>query len=184
MSNYQSKPTKLDQLSNCIRFLSIDAVEKAQSGHPGMPMGMADVATILFKNHLKFDPKDPKWLDRDRLIISNGHGSMLIYSALYLLGYKDVSLKDLKGLSPIQFSFKFLIDLYWSLTQGVKPAFWGKSLVNINTKTANIPISIGGYLKEVRHPQVVPTKPVPNHITSIANPDAADTTPKANPRSF
>tara|TARA_Y100000590_G_C15714843_1_gene1011529 strand:- start:215 stop:2197 length:1983 start_codon:yes stop_codon:yes gene_type:complete len=97
LSNNRSKPSKLIQLANCIRFLSIDAVEKAKSGHPGMPMGMADVATVLFKDHLKFDPQDPKWLDRDRLIISNGHGSMLLYSALYLLGYKDINIKDLKN---------------------------------------------------------------------------------------
>ena len=74
----------------------MDAVQQANSGHPGMPMGMADIATVLYKNHLKFDPNDPRWLDRDRLIISNGHGSMLLYAALYLTGYKDISLKDLK----------------------------------------------------------------------------------------
>ena len=85
------------QLANCIRFLTIDAVQKAQSGHPGMPMGMAEIATVLFKEHLKFDPKDPSWIDRDRLIISNGHGSMLLYSALYLTGYKDISLSDIKN---------------------------------------------------------------------------------------
>ena len=94
MSNNRSKPSKLIQLANCIRFLSIDAVEKAKSGHPGMPMGMADVATVLFKDHLKFDPQDPKWLDRDRLIISNGHGSMLLYSCLYLTGYKKINIKQ------------------------------------------------------------------------------------------
>ena len=60
---------KLSQLANCIRFLSIDAVQKANSGHPGMPMGMADIATVLFKNHLKFDPNDPKWIDTDRFIL-------------------------------------------------------------------------------------------------------------------
>ena len=93
-----SKHTKLinpQELANCIRFLAIDAVQKANSGHPGMPMGMADIATVLFKDHLKFDPSDPKWLDRDRLIISNGHGSMLLYAALYLTGYKNISLKNL-----------------------------------------------------------------------------------------
>ena len=84
-------------LSNAIRFLSIDAVQKANSGHPGMPMGMADVATILFKNFLKFNPNNPNWLNRDRFILSAGHGSMLLYSLLYLTGYKSVSLKDLKN---------------------------------------------------------------------------------------
>ncbi len=91
------KSQKVSQLANCIRFLSIDAVQKANSGHPGMPMGMADIATILFKNHLKFDPSDPKWIDRDRFILSNGHGSMLLYSCLYLTGYKDVSINDIKN---------------------------------------------------------------------------------------
>ncbi len=83
-------------LANCIRFLSIDAVQKANSGHPGMPMGMADVVTVLFKNFLKFNPKNPEWLNRDRFILSAGHGSMLLYSLLYLTGYKSVSLKDIK----------------------------------------------------------------------------------------
>ena len=87
----------LFSLSNCIRFLSIDSVQKANSGHPGMPMGMADIATVLFKDYLKFDPNDPKWFDRDRLVISNGHGSMLLYSCLYLAGYKDISIDNLKN---------------------------------------------------------------------------------------
>ncbi len=84
-------------LSNAIRFLAIDAVEKANSGHPGMPMGMADVATILFKNFLRFNPKDPSWINRDRFVLSAGHGSMLLYSLLYLTGYKSVSLNDIKN---------------------------------------------------------------------------------------
>tara|TARA_B100000700_G_scaffold194190_1_gene213891 strand:+ start:38 stop:2005 length:1968 start_codon:yes stop_codon:yes gene_type:complete len=84
-------------LSNAIRFLSIDAVERANSGHPGMPMGMADVATVLFKNFLKFNPKNPSWLNRDRFVLSAGHGSMLLYSLLYLTGYKSISLDDIKN---------------------------------------------------------------------------------------
>ena len=84
-------------LSNAVRFLSIDAVEKANSGHPGLPMGMADVATILFKNFLRFNPKDPNWLNRDRFVLSAGHGSMLLYSLLYLTGYKSISLNDIKN---------------------------------------------------------------------------------------
>lgn len=84
-------------LANCIRFLSIDAVEKANSGHPGMPMGMADVATVLFANHLKFNAKNPNWLDRDRFILSAGHGSMLLYSLLYLTGYEDMGIEDIKN---------------------------------------------------------------------------------------
>ena len=83
-------------LANAVRFLSIDAVQKANSGHPGMPMGMADVVTILFKYFLKFNPKNPSWLNRDRFVLSAGHGSMLLYSLLYLTGYKSVSLKNIK----------------------------------------------------------------------------------------
>ena len=85
-----------NNLANCIRFLSIDAVQKANSGHPGMPMGMADVVTVLFQKFLKFNPKNPDWLNRDRFILSAGHGSMLLYSLLYLTGYKSISLKDIK----------------------------------------------------------------------------------------
>ena len=89
--NYFSK------MANCIRSLSIDAIESACSGHPGMPMGMADAATILFHNHLKFDASNPQWPDRDRFILSNGHGSMLLYSLLYLCGYPDMTLDQLKN---------------------------------------------------------------------------------------
>lgn len=84
-------------LSNAIRFLAIDAVEQAKSGHPGMPMGMADVATVLFARFLKFDPVDPAWPDRDRFVLSAGHGSMLLYALLYLTGYPDVTLDQLKA---------------------------------------------------------------------------------------
>ena len=86
-----------NQLSNAIRFLSIDAVQKANSGHPGMPMGMADVATVLFKYHLRFNPQNPNWLNRDRFILSAGHGSMLLYSLLYLTGYESISISDIKN---------------------------------------------------------------------------------------
>ncbi len=86
-----------NQLSNAVRFLSIDAVQKANSGHPGMPMGMADVATVLFKYHLRFNPKNPNWLNRDRFILSAGHGSMLLYSLLHLTGYKSISIEDIKN---------------------------------------------------------------------------------------
>ena len=85
------------ELANCIRFLSIDAVQKANSGHPGMPMGMADVATVLYKDFLNFNPKNPNWINRDRFVLSAGHGSMLLYSLLYLTGYKSISLNDIKN---------------------------------------------------------------------------------------
>jgi transketolase len=84
-------------LTNAIRFLSIDAVQKANSGHPGLPMGMADVATVLFKYYLRFNPKNPNWINRDRFILSAGHGSMLLYSLLYLTGYKSISIKDIQN---------------------------------------------------------------------------------------
>ena len=86
----------LDQFANAIRFLSMDAVQKANSGHPGMPMGMADIAAVLWKNHLKHNPENPNWENRDRFILSNGHGSMLLYSLLHLTGY-DLSIDDIKN---------------------------------------------------------------------------------------
>ena len=88
-------------LANAIRFLSIDAVQKANSGHPGMPMGMADVCTVLFRDFLKFNPKNPDWDNRDRFVLSAGHGSMLLYSLLYLTGYKSISLDDIKNFRQI-----------------------------------------------------------------------------------
>ena len=84
-------------MANAIRFLAVDAVEKAKSGHPGMPMGMADVATVLFSRFLKFDATDPAWPDRDRFVLSAGHGSMLLYALLYLTGYRGVTLDELKA---------------------------------------------------------------------------------------
>ncbi|MBO6892886.1 MAG: transketolase [Roseibium sp.] len=88
---------KHQRMANAIRFLAIDAVEKAKSGHPGLPMGAADIATVLFTEFLKFDPTAPNWTDRDRFVLSAGHGSMLLYSLLYLLGYEDFSLDELKN---------------------------------------------------------------------------------------
>ena len=87
---------KHDRMANAIRFLSMDAVEKANSGHPGLPMGAADVATVLFTKFLKFDPQNPHWADRDRFILSAGHGSMLLYSLLYLTGYEDMTIDQIK----------------------------------------------------------------------------------------
>ena len=84
------------ELANAIRVLSMDSVQKAKSGHPGAPMGMADIAEVLWRDFLKHNPSDPNWADRDRFILSNGHGSMLIYSLLHLSGY-DLSIEDLKN---------------------------------------------------------------------------------------
>lgn len=88
---------QLNDMANAIRALSMDAVEKANSGHPGMPMGCADIATVLFSKVMKFDPKDPNWPDRDRFVLSAGHGSMLLYSSLYLLGYEDMTIEEIKN---------------------------------------------------------------------------------------
>jgi transketolase len=85
-----------DRMANAIRALAMDAVEQAKSGHPGLPMGAADIATVLFTRFLKFDPADPAWPDRDRFVLSAGHGSMLIYALLYLLGYKGMTIEELK----------------------------------------------------------------------------------------
>ncbi len=88
---------KSNQMANAIRFLSADAVEKANSGHPGLPMGAADIATVLFTRFLKYDPKAPHWPDRDRFVLSAGHGSMLLYSLLYLTGYEDITIDEIKN---------------------------------------------------------------------------------------
>jgi len=90
-------PERLASMANAIRALSMDAVQAANSGHPGMPMGMADVATVLFAKFLKFDPADPKWPDRDRFVLSAGHGSMLMYSLLYLAGYQSPTIEDIRN---------------------------------------------------------------------------------------
>src|ERR1700754_3536938 len=96
----QSKPVpdqhEIRSLANALRMLSVDAVETSKSGHPGLPMGAADVATVLFTRFLKFDAADPHWPDRDRFVLSAGHGSMLLYSLLFLLGYKDMTIDQLK----------------------------------------------------------------------------------------
>ena len=92
---------KHDRMANAIRFLSMDAVEKANSGHPGLPMGAADIATVLFTKYLTFDPANPHWPDRDRFVLSAGHGSMLLYSLLYLTGYEDITLDEIKNFRQI-----------------------------------------------------------------------------------
>ncbi len=85
------------QMANAIRALSMDAVQAANSGHPGAPMGMADMATVLYSRHLKFDASNPDWPDRDRFVLSNGHASMLLYSLLYLTGSPDMTIDELKN---------------------------------------------------------------------------------------
>src|SRR6201981_3415765 len=85
-----------DRMANAIRALAMDAVEQAKSGHPGLPMGAADIATVLFTRFLKFDPADPAWADRDRFVLSAGHGSMLIYALLHLLGYQAMTIEEIK----------------------------------------------------------------------------------------
>src|SRR6056300_1142092 len=84
------------ELANAIRVLSMDAVQKANSGHPGAPMGMADIAEVLWNDFLKHNPSDPSWVDRDRFVLSNGHGSMLIYSLLHLTGY-DLPIEEIQN---------------------------------------------------------------------------------------
>ena len=87
---------KLRRMANAIRALGMDAVEQAKSGRPGMPMGMADIATVLFTQFLRYDPQAPDWPDRDRFVVSNGHGCMLLYALLHLTGYPDMTLDELK----------------------------------------------------------------------------------------
>src|SRR5580704_13496368 len=86
----------LRRMANALRALAMDAVEQANSGHPGMPMGMADIATVLFSQFLRFDPLHSDWPDRDRFVLSNGHGSMLLYGLLHLTGYPDMTIDELK----------------------------------------------------------------------------------------
>ncbi len=112
---------KHDAMANAIRALSMDAVEKAASGHPGLPMGAADIATVLFTRVMKFDPKSPKWPDRDRFVLSAGHGSMLLYSSLYLLGYEDMTIEEIENFRQLD-----------SKTPG-HPEYWLSSGVETTT---------------------------------------------------
>lgn len=105
-------------LANAIRALSMDAVQKANSGHPGAPMGMADIAEVLWNDFLKHNPTDPTWYDRDRFILSNGHASMLLYSLLHLTGY-DLPLEELKNFR--QLHSKTLVTRKSAIRQVLKP---------------------------------------------------------------
>ena len=93
-------PTFSDAV-NALRFLSVDMIEYAQSGHPGLPLGMADIVSILFQEFLVFDPEDPSWANRDRFVLSAGHGSALLYALLHLCGYSGIGIDDL-GLQPLR----------------------------------------------------------------------------------
>src|SRR5882672_6011612 len=92
----QTTPFERNELADALRFLALDAVETAKSGHPGMPMGMADIAEVLWRRFLRHNPTDPHWPDRDRFVLSAGHGSMLLYCLLHLTGY-DLTMDDLKA---------------------------------------------------------------------------------------
>ena len=94
-------PAEPKMMANAIRALAMDAVQKANSGHPGMPMGMADVATVLFSRFLNIDPANPGWANRDRFVPSAGQGSMLLYALHYLLGYQDMTLDEIKNFRQI-----------------------------------------------------------------------------------
>lgn len=113
-------------MANAIRALSMDAVQAANSGHPGMPMGMADVATVLWNDYLKFDPAAPKWADRDRFVLSAGHGSMLIYSLLHLSGYAHPTMQEIADFrqlgSPCPATRKTSCSMAWN----APPARWGR----------------------------------------------------------
>ncbi|MFQ5982432.1 MAG: transketolase, partial [Woeseiaceae bacterium] len=100
-STVAGKPARRE-LANAIRALSMDAVEKANSGHPGMPMGMADIAEVLWNDYLRHNPGNPHWFERDRFVLSNGHGSMLLYSLLHLTGY-DLPIDELKNFRQLGF---------------------------------------------------------------------------------
>ena len=101
-------------MAHAIRFLSMDAIEHANDGHPGTPLGAADIVTALFTRHLKFNPRDPLWPDRDRFVQSNGHGSMLLYSLLYLTGYEKVTLDEIKR-------FRELVPIALAIPNTIQP---------------------------------------------------------------
>ena len=100
------------ELANSIRALAMDAVEAAKSGHPGMPMGMAEIAVALWKRHLHHNPANPAWPDRDRFVLSNGHGSMLLYAALHLAGYEGLTIEEIRRFrDPKGIDFPYLLSM-------------------------------------------------------------------------
>ena len=117
-----------DQLANAIRALAMDAVEAANSGHPGMPMGMADVATVLFTRYLKFDPTEPGWADRDRFVLSAGHGSMLVYALLHLTGYARPTIEDIRNFRQLGSPCAGHPENFELPASNARPARWDRVL--------------------------------------------------------
>ena len=124
-----SNTAKLTLMANAIRALSMDAVEAANSGHPGMPMGMADVATVLYSNHLKFCSTHPNWPDRDRFILSAGHGSMLLYSLLYLTGYSEMTIDEIKNFHEKD---KYILGICLGMQILFNRLYEGKKTIGLN----------------------------------------------------
>jgi len=112
--------------ANAIRALSMDAVQKANSGHPGAPMGMADIAEVLWRDYLKHNPSNPSFADRDRFVLSNGHGSMLIYSLLHLTGY-DLSIEDLKNFRQLHSRTPGHPEFGYTRALKPPPVHWAKA---------------------------------------------------------
>jgi len=120
-------PARMIPMANAIRALSMDAVQKAQSGHPGMPMGMADVATVLWSNYLKYDSAAPHWADRDRFVLSAGHGSMLIYSLLHLSGYAHPTMEEIENFRQLGARRRATPKTSCCRASNAPPARWGRA---------------------------------------------------------
>ena len=120
-----SAPSSLSsKMADAIRFLSMDAVQAAKSGHPGMPMGMADVATVLFSSFIKLNPRDPQWPDRDRFVLSAGHGSMLHYAVNHLMGYADMTIDQLRNFRQMGAITAGHPNTAWPRVSKPRPARW------------------------------------------------------------